>query len=1227
MLPPPPNILGAPPAPPSPSNYPDENNSSVNSNNNDKSDWEDWTDNEIITTVNSPRTNNTSPQTPQPPLPPTRGQGQGQVQEELPATPTTPWPTIMSSPSRNTNGTNSPISLRGINNPTLKRLRSRQRQKAQNARAGIKLVTDLSKLQPPSQQQQGMRTGKFVDLAALKALEGRRSPLSGSDYSAKRASYASWMKRRPTYKSSQKSLGVEASPATGTPSAATADLSPYERRIPIGIEIPPGQEVVVSPETAVVETPPDLFPRYLQARQQQQQQQVQLQVKDQRVVVLGQVGMGMGMGMEQRGVMSPEEMPKSCWSPDTEDMVSPQSVVTERSPQEGLMERVFGNFPFPNNTTTATTTQPTQNAAKTLAGEISPLTPDDNATLRSPIYDEDDDTNTPVTLFEEDGQSPATTRRRSLRAMAANNNLTININRQRSGTSGSADTAARSPQGWWDQIRSPFFGPPTPVYFPGQGPSQTQMPAQVQAQVAVSVTGNGVDTRAEDEWWKDDDKKKQVSTMFERKEGSSSRTGTPSLEKETLKARPPPQIVVEDHSSSVPTPGPTPMQEPPSSSELAKTAALSHPPEKPPTTTASPSVPSPTPSDLPPPYSPPRPQHPIPRYRLIPLPSPSPSPSPGLADQTISSQRAPGLGLRGGNGQPDNLSDIPLTPNAGPTAPGAAYYPGVLPDRPQGSFVPAEQSPLADVRVNGRGPWQSAERKRRRHEKEDAVAYRAGRMWHGRGCFPLLGGCCGLGRPGREGRKRRRFCCCGALCCLLVLMVIILGVVLGTVVFKKREKEEEFGPWRWVNLTDFPAMPVGRVTVVGPEEEIRTGCVQPSTLWSCAIPKEEAQAGLALGFESTKPAFVFEIEVDEGEEQAWNVPNGETPTPVPLPASTSTTSRISSTGFATVTRSFSSSSTRATSTSAATDDNGSLVRRQQTATSPGEGETFIPSPPAPPFQEIFFLGNTTDGVVSPDKGGEPTPFYITLLRPNTTTPDSPSLTRLARRQATTSSSPSFGDVIDALMPPPHINPDGTAAPPIFLPTPQRQPLRLFDRGLPTERFAFYSYFNKTIYVREIGENGPSPDRADLNGGCLREEAKWVVAWHEVRIKVEIWTRRNATARLVNGARVGSITPLPATLNETEVEKIESTQPGTAPYPVTVTLDTHGGEVTRKIVFARRISEDLKIQLSGVKLIRNEMNNTGDLVNPGASEDANPSFGGFDGGTGGCRCTWRNFIDN
>ena len=84
-----------------------------------------------------------------------------------------------------------------------------------------------------------------------------------------------------------------------------------------------------------------------------------------------------------------------------------------------------------------------------------------------------------------------------------------------------------------------------------------------------------------------------------------------------------------------------------------------------------------------------------------------------------------------------------------------------------------------------------------------------------------------------------------------------------------------------------------------------------------------------------------------------------------------------------------------------------------------------------------------------------------------------------------------------------------------------------------------------------------------------------------------------------------------------------TRPGTMPYPVTVTLDSHGGDPDQKATWAWPVDARQRIDASAPRLLFNDVGAAGTLINSRARGDS--SLGGFDGGSGGCRCEWVNFI--
>jgi hypothetical protein len=536
------------------------------------------------------------------------------------------------------------------------------------------------------------------------------------------------------------------------------------------------------------------------------------------------------------------------------------------------------------------------------------------------------------------------------------------------------------------------------------------------------------------------------------------------------------------------------------------------------------------PSDAPPPYSPPQSLSEV-KYgpglhahlaNAQRIPSPGPI-SPGLPG-TMSSQGVIAI----------NLAEIPLTPRIVPAA--------VLPDRPLGAYAVTGDH---FHHVDGKG--HDVERTRRRHEKEEAVARKVGGFWRGRGCIPDTG--C-FGRTGREGRKRRRVYLglCGG-----ILATIILAVVLTVVLTRKSlttQASKQTVPSIWVNLTQFPPMPTGVLTVSGPDNSLAiSGCVVGSatTAWSCSIPKDEQVANASYAADS--PEFIFQVQFDNNTQALWKVANEE--------------------------------------------DAG-----------------FSPNPAPPSLAEMAFLGNTTDDIKGDGKAGEPTPFYISLISSVNATVGPNVISRRDLGNGIDSAPSNGSDTtsynLTNILPAPALNVDGTSAPAKLFPLPSQQPARLFDRGLPTEHYGFYSYFTKTVYLT----NENKSVAADQNGGALLADAKYLSTWTQTRFYVRIWTRMGNTTELLGASGAEATSP--------------ASQPGTMPYPVTIGEDLHGGDRDTKATFWYGVEGDQHIDTGDVSLFDVNRGFNGTLINPSGS--ANLSLGGVDGGTGGCKCQWVNFRD-
>ncbi|KAG6089206.1 hypothetical protein E4U15_003776 [Claviceps sp. LM218 group G6] len=978
----------------------------------------------------------------------------------------------------------------------LGRLTSRKRQKAQNAKAGIRLITDMSAFRrnyPIADDARGgpkARPTKFVDAAALKALEGEPSSASMGNWN--------WLKKRPG-----KSPTCGTSPSRGHRSE-DQQVSPADEPILIGISLP-SSEVMGAQAMSSQPSPP--------------------QAPHAPIYTADKTG------------FNPNAQ-KSVWSPDT--------------PETSFS---FGHWRGPVSSMYSNNPKPSRHfLPEKMAPPSVPVLPIDDfrggeeTTARhqkrvlslelGKVPREDSDNVSPLTLFEEDGNTDPQRRAKE------------------KGPEVSPDSACSRAHGWWDHVVTPFADKTMSfsshndkILLPEEERKEYYMyqdnkhnPAASSAGVAFASAVPTPITRA----------------PTPRETPLNCSGGAQHERHRTSSAE---EVLILPVASG-------------SGSGAASTPRVVVTRESPPT------------SDYPPPYSPPKKSQggKAFRYRAVfppghPLHShfpPTPiSASSGLAG-TMSSQRA----------APHAANHSPaLAQTQTPPLPISAP----LPARPAAAFVSA-----AHV-YSTTATRHKVERQRRRHEKEDVLARRAGGFWRGRGCIPSKG--C-FGRTGREGRQRRRvWMIIWAGILALLLLIILLAVFLT-----RHHDVAAAAPSIWVNLTDYPPMPTGILTVVGPDNTAaKSGCTEPSTLWSCALPKDDHAS--ALPYRPDQPTLIMQIQWDNGTERAWNNANGEPPT-----AAASVARRAH--GAAALANAVLRRAKRA-------------AKRAQSAVT----TSFAPNPAPPSFKEMWFLGETSDNIQSDHKAGEPAPFYISLL-PSSSSPVDATPSQQPKQPVRRESSPVIGNAtFRNLIPPPDVEADGSSVPAVMMPHPMQQPVRLYDRGLPTEHYGFYTYFKKTIFLRSITATLPDAAQTegvppDQEGGCRKTEASHLVTWGETRLRVQIWTRR------LEG-NISSLLKAEGGNNATGQQQQQQQQPlvvmrpGSMPYPVTITQDTHGGDANKKLVWERAIDDRLRVQQDQAQALVNDMAVGGTWVNRRSSGDAR--MGGFDGGTGGCKCEWVNWV--
>ena len=442
-----------------------------------------------------------------------------------------------------------------------------------------------------------------------------------------------------------------------------------------------------------------------------------------------------------------------------------------------------------------------------------------------------------------------------------------------------------------------------------------------------------------------------------------------------------------------------------------------------------------------------------------------------------------------------------------------------------------------------------------------------------------------------------------ALAIGLLLMVILILVLAMTLTRKSVPGRMVPVQTAWLNMTGYPPIPTGISTIVQPKPVSEVSdCIIPSTMWSCELPKEEQQS-LSTGA-ADQPNFRVEIVFQNGT-------NGAT-------ANASSIKR----------RSYGGNYKKSYGHIVNPVSAGKFIRNRLLQIR--NEDLFSPSPSPPSREDQAFLGNTTDKNILPFDG-EYTPFFMSFMSP-TKLPSS-----LLKRETSSSSgntTNAFPDLTSSI-PAPDTNPNGTAAAAALLPYPSAQPLRLYNRGQSTEHYGFYTYFSKSIFLKtpapiDNSSNDTSSILDDEDGGAEENAASVRCTWAQTRFLVQIWTRNgfvaSSPASDVNAtiSSDNSTDPTASSANDFDA-------PGSFPYPVTIKLDRHGGDINFKQVYCYGI-DDHERPLSSQKKIQNENRSVGgQLVNPTLGPFGNVNVtlaeggpGGIDGGSGGCGCEWKSF---
>ncbi|OQE36775.1 hypothetical protein PENCOP_c011G04714 [Penicillium coprophilum] len=427
-------------------------------------------------------------------------------------------------------------------------------------------------------------------------------------------------------------------------------------------------------------------------------------------------------------------------------------------------------------------------------------------------------------------------------------------------------------------------------------------------------------------------------------------------------------------------------------------------------------------------------------------------------------------------------------------------------------------------------------------------------------------------KSGRPGREGRTRRRWYFVICIFFFIIVILATILAITLTRKGDETPVQS--RWLNLTGYPPMPTGIATLAGTEPQLeKSTCITPSSMWSCALPKDQQDANKP--YNANQPNFRVSIRFRNG--------------------------------------------TYDNSTTV-----GSKLRIKR-------DDLFNPSPAAPTDTEQSFLGQYTDNNTAP-YAGEETPFYMSLISPVSLSSAS------IYRRAATSNSTAYPN-ISSIIPAPEENADGTPSAAILYPLPSSQPIRLYNRGLATEHYGFYTFFDKSIFL--TSQTKPSP--ADANGGTSKSDAHYRCTWSQTRLLVQIWTQPDKIGRHLlpqsNNTATSTTSATPTSTNKPPTSSSSATdfsRPGSLPYPVTITVDRHGGAQKKKMVYCYPIQDDGHYNITAVQLQLEDRAVGGDIVNPasglfkglgGTKNSTIEEAGGVDGGAGGCGCQWVNWISN
>ena len=217
----------------------------------------------------------------------------------------------------------------------------------------------------------------------------------------------------------------------------------------------------------------------------------------------------------------------------------------------------------------------------------------------------------------------------------------------------------------------------------------------------------------------------------------------------------------------------------------------------------------------------------------------------------------------------------------------------------------------------------------------------------------------------------------------------------------------------------------------------------------------------------------------------------------------------------------------------------------------GPESIWAPIPAPVPSPQDYEESSVKDSMSNTTSAGIATEFVISMLYSD----NAPNQTELQSPNSTTESlevAMRKRELIESHILKQRSISDPSQNPPNPLPSILRnQPLRLMDKGLPSEHYTAHMYFQKSIYLDSINISSHPPSHNNEVPGTS-DSAKYACIWLFTRFKIQIFTRKSQDSVLVDREQ-----------NRFQIDpefgsSMTNTKDPIMPYPVTISEDRLGG---------------------------------------------------------------------